>query len=452
MSTEKTKTWSAGTLVYTTGGLVVLFCWLLWGDFAWMMKERSVTAVVQLMFTAFHASDSLNGVLISSLPQAIGLILGPIIAYKSDRYRGRWGRRIPFLLVSTPFVVLSMIGLAFSPVLGRHMDHALGVHSPGLDSVVLILMGLFWTFFGFATIVANSVFGGLINDVVPQEVIGRFFGLFRALSLLAGIGFNYWLIGKAESHYVGIFIGLAALYGIGFTLMGLMVREGEYPPPPPPGPKRGIVGFFEAAKGYFKECFGIPYYWWFYAAMALSWMGFLPVNIFSIFFAKSLHMDMGDFGKCVALTFAISLVLAYPLGVLADRFHPLRAGLVVQGAYVLVALWGGLYARDSFTFSIVLVAHGVISGCWMTVTASINQRLLPREQFAQFSSAAGIVSSICAVMVGPVVGGFLDCTGSVYRYTYLITCGLQILALICGFVLYLKFMALGGPKNYVAPE
>ena len=32
--------------------------------------------------------DALTGLLIGSLPQAVGLVLGPIIAYKSDRHRG----------------------------------------------------------------------------------------------------------------------------------------------------------------------------------------------------------------------------------------------------------------------------------------------------------------------------------------------------------------------------
>ena len=43
------KRWRVGTLVYSTGGLVVLFCWLLWGDFAWSMKDRSIQGVVQLL-------------------------------------------------------------------------------------------------------------------------------------------------------------------------------------------------------------------------------------------------------------------------------------------------------------------------------------------------------------------------------------------------------------------
>ena len=41
-SEKKATIWTAGTLVYTLSGLSLLFCWLLWGDFALSMRERSV--------------------------------------------------------------------------------------------------------------------------------------------------------------------------------------------------------------------------------------------------------------------------------------------------------------------------------------------------------------------------------------------------------------------------
>ena len=46
---------------------------------------------------------------------------------------------------------------------------------------------------------ANAVFGALINDVVPRELIGRFFGIFRAVSLATGVLFNSKIIGHAEN-------------------------------------------------------------------------------------------------------------------------------------------------------------------------------------------------------------------------------------------------------------
>src|SRR5438128_11075571 len=75
---SKAKVWHVGTLTYTTAGLVLLFAWLLWGDFAWAMKDRSVLPVVQLLMKKYSASDLLMGILLASLPAGIGLFLGPI--------------------------------------------------------------------------------------------------------------------------------------------------------------------------------------------------------------------------------------------------------------------------------------------------------------------------------------------------------------------------------------
>lgn len=449
----KIRLWSVGTLTYSTAGLVVLFCWLLWGDFAWSMRERSVGPVILLLFRKFEASDTLTALIMGSLPSALALIISPIVSYKSDRHRGRWGRRIPFLFFSTPFIVLSMIGLALSPKLGAFLHQYLGPYSFGLNPTVLILLGLSWTLFEFGCITANSVFGGLVNDVVPQAVLGRFFALFRALSLIAGIIFNYWMLAKAETHYAAIFVGIAVLYGVGFTIMCFKVKEGDYPlvhePIEPPG---AAGGFLAAAKTYFVDCFGKSYYLWFFAMMAASFMAFSPVNIFGVFYAKSIDMSMGLYGKCIAFTYVISLVLAYPIGALVDRFHPMRVCQITLGIYGLCALWGGFYARDTQTFSIAIIAHGVISGVFFTAVASIGQKLLPRERFAELMSASGIVSGICSMALAPGMGAILDLTGHHYRYTFYAGALIAAMAVAVFMVMHRKFVALGGPDNYNAPK
>jgi len=450
---QSQKVWRAGTLTYTTAGLVIVFGWLLWGDFAWAMKERTVGPVFQLMLHKFSASDTLTALLMGSLPSTISIILTPIVAYHSDRFRSRWGRRIPFLFLSMPFAVLAMAGVAFSPVLGGYLDHILGPHSPGPNSAILICLGFFWTVFEFATFTSYAVFNGLINDVVPQNLLGRFFAAFRALHLLAGIIFSYWLFAKAETYYVWVFIGMGLLYGVGFTMMCSKVREGEYPPPPPPQSSRpGLRAFLVAAKGYFQECFRHRYYWWFFGASALSGLALSPMNAYSIYFAKSLQMDDQTFGNCLTITYCVSFCLTYPLGALVDRFHPLRACLVVQFLFILVCTWGGIYARDSWTFSIALVSGGVVSGMWYTVAASLGARLLPKANYAQLASAAGIIGSLCGIILSPSVGLLLDYSNHTYRYTYLIGAGLATLAFTANLVLYKKFMALGGPKAYIAPN
>jgi hypothetical protein len=62
------------------------------------------------------------------------------------------------------------------------------------------------------------------------------------------------------------------------------------------------------------------------------------------------------------------------------------------------------------------------------------------------------VTSIYTMFVGPIMGKFLDYSYHIYRCTYLASFGLTGLALLAGFLLHSKFMALGGPNHYVARE
>jgi hypothetical protein len=56
------------------------------------------------------------------------------------------------------------------------------------------------------------------------------------------------------------------------------------------------------------------------------------------------------------------------------------------------------------------------------------------------------------MFVGPIMGKFLDYSHHINRSTYLAGFGLTVLALLAGFLLHGKFMALGGPNHYVARE
>ena len=391
------------------------------------------------------------GLLIGTLPQALALILTPIVSYRSDRHRGRWGRRIPFLIIPTPIAALSMLGLAFSPEIGTWMHGVLGGSSPGLNPSILVVFAVFWTVFEVATVTANAVFFGLINDVVPKAVIGRFYGMFRAMGLIVAMAFNYWLFGKAETHYTAIFIGIGLLYGVGFTAMCFKVKEGEYPPPAPIPPSRA-GGFVAAVRTYFRECFTRPYFLWIYASVALSWMAMMTANLFNLFFAQSVGMSMDTYGKYLAATFLISFFMSYFIGALADRLHPLRLSLGILAIFAVVMVGGGLLVTDARSFGIALIAYGVLGGSWQTAAASLTMRLFPQSRYAQIDSAKGIVQSFGMMLVGPVMGYFLDLSGHDYRHAYMASGIMALLALLTGLVVHAKFMKLGGPKGYVAPE
>lgn len=440
------KAWSAGTLTYSVAGLALLFFWLLWGDFAWTLKQRAVDPVAQLLMRSHEASNLFIGLMVGSLPNALGMFIGPVVAVKSDRHRGRWGRRIPFLLMPTPFAAIAMVGVAFSPTMGRWLDTFLAASSPGPHACVLIVFSLFWLVFEALTTISNTVFGALINDVVPAEFLGRFLGLFRAVGLLAGIIFNVFLMGKAEEYAVPIFIGLALIYAVGFTMMCMKVKEGEYPPPPPAAPQPWI-GFTQ----YLRECFANPYYLRVVVALAVGGLALGPVNSFSVLYAKEIGVSMQNYGYCQAVYFTFSLVLAYPIGALADRFHPLRLSIATMLVYAAVMLAAFFLVRSPWTFEVFFVLHGALSGAYYTSSASLAQRLFPKDRFAQFASSVGIVAGILYMIMPPALGAFIDAVQRQYSYSFLLAGILSFAAV--GFLWHVhgRFVKLGGPENYTAP-
>jgi MFS/sugar transport protein len=470
------KTWKVGTLTYTAGGLTALFLLLLFGDFAWAMRDRSIVGIASWYLSSLKVPNLWFGILMSTFPGAVALLLGPIISYKSDRHRGKWGRRIPFLMATTPIAAFGMLGIAATPhiagwlhglgradnALGIRLHHWLGDSAMGMnllsaleneEVVAVLCFSVFWAAFEFATIASQSVFGGLINDVVPQALLGRFYALFRAVSLIDGIIFNYWIMGKVPDHFSLILATIGVFYGLAFMWVCLKVKEGQYPPPPPldDARKSWSRGFLDGARTFKRECFSHPYYLRVFVLIMTATMCFVPINTFSIPYAKSYAVDMNSYGNRLAFIFAISLCLAWPLGWLCDLFHPLRVIAVSLVAYLGVMLFGVFGVHDASTYLTAYVLHGIISGCYFTSVASLGQRLYPREKFAQFASAALLFAAPLQMSLAPLVGLVIDHTGNVYRHAFTVGGVLVSLAIISFWSVYVRFKQLGGPKHYIAP-
>lgn len=443
------RRWSTGTLSYSLVGLITLFSWLLLGDFAWQLRDRAVTPLAQLLLKTFNTSDIIAGFLIGSVPYALGMFVSPVFGYWSDRHRSRWGRRLPFLMVSTPMAAGSMIAMGFIPQATGALDRWLGDSSPGTNVCFLVLFTACWGVFEISAVVGYNMFTALINDVVPRELIGRFFGLFRIVGLSVGAGFNYFLMGYSEQHFALMFIVLGSTYGLVFGLMCLRIKEGAYPEAPVEVDR---PRWLDKVRTYFRECFRHRFYLWAFAAWALGNVAFAPVNTFCLFHARSVGLGMDAYGKYLAFSLLASLLLSYPLGILADRFHPLRVGIAAMSFYFVACAWGAFSTVQADAFAVAFILHVVASSMFVTGTASYAQRLYPRAKFAQFASAAAMLGGVVFLLTPPLVGAILDLTHQAYRHTFTVGAVFALLALVSLFVVYRSYLRLGGDTGFKAPE
>jgi hypothetical protein len=180
----------------------------------------------------------------------------------------------------------------------------------------------------------GSVFWYLFNDVVPQQIICQFLGLLRIVSGLAGVIYTGFVLGYGETHMTEIFVGAAIVYFIGIGGMCLRVKEGEYPPPPEY--VGGRQGFGAGLKTFFAESFSDQIYIFMFA-MSTCWaVSAISTNMFNLIFIKEIGLSVGSYGKMLAAGGVVGMLLTYPAGLVADKYHPLRVQRAIMLLFLLI--------------------------------------------------------------------------------------------------------------------
>lgn len=184
-STHPGKVFRVGTLTYTKAALFSLFAWLLWGDFCLLLMQMAVPSVLQVNVNNMGAPNWVLGLVLSTIPGILNMTVCPVSSFWSDRFRSRWGRRVPFLFLATIPLVFFLVLLGFSTQLGTWLHGAIQggfSQTAVILTVVCVLVFFYQVFF----MVVASVYDYLFNDVVPAEVLSRCMALVRVFGILGG--------------------------------------------------------------------------------------------------------------------------------------------------------------------------------------------------------------------------------------------------------------------------
>ena len=457
------KTYHCGTLTYTKMGLFVLFAWLLWGDFCFTMMEAVVPSILPLKLKDLGCSNWLMGLILTTAPGVLNMTVCPYVSFKSDRYRSKWGRRIPFIIWTMPFLCasLALMGLG-DDICGMLQRNSEFLRQFTPATITIVLIAVFLIMFQFFNMFVGSVFWYLFNDVVPPQFLARFVGLLRIVGTGAGALYNFFIFKFAESHMREIFIGAAVLYLVGFGMACLMIKEGEYPPPEgeSDNSSRGMKGIMT----FFRESFSHKLYWFrFISASFGSFAG--AIGIFGIFFNREMGLSLDQIGKLGAIGSIASMAAMYCMSIFVDRWHPLR--ITVYGAlfgvlgsfmsmvWIFVTIPGNYF----FWLNLSNVLIGTFLGALVAVaTFPSDMRIFPQSRFGQFCSAQAMLQSAFTVIAGILAGLFIDvvrnlCHGSNYAYRFIflwITVFAGISA-VFRVMSYIEWHRLGGDKHFHPP-
>ena len=158
----------------------------------------SLTAVVPPIDLGPFALDSrvLIGLVLTA-GRFIEAFDDPIIGWWSDRTRSRWGRRLPFILLATPFYGIFFALLWITPVVGASLVNAV---------YIFVILELFF--------LSNTLSGGPYESLLPEIARSH-----RDRMSIVGWQFYFGILGAA----LGLTLTGMIQDAFGFQVMGLVI-------------------------------------------------------------------------------------------------------------------------------------------------------------------------------------------------------------------------------------
>jgi len=311
----------------------------------------------------------------------------------SDRTSSRWGRRKPFILVGYIawgiFTALYPLSAAFRPVT--------------LAVTMAILFDCLMTFCGSTA--NDASFNAYLTDVTTVENRGRVVGVQQILvwvSMLivfGGAGF----IPEQYAHLLFYVVGGLV---IGLGMVGaLLITE------PPFEPVR--VPFWQQLISTFRIANLKTHSQFFLLATATGLWG-VAFNVFYPFLLIYLQHNLAlpPLTSSLLVFVAImagGILLAYPFGILTDRWGRKRVALLsvtVESIFLLAFS----FCRTIIPLAITGIGWLAAITSWSIATGAWLKDLFPEDKRGQFAGY-GILFGVAFTMIpGPLIGGWLSST------------------------------------------
>ena len=284
---------------------------------------------------------------------------------------------------------------------------------PGSSAVLMLLVTM--AVRGVFVSITNCAWNGWLRDLVPQQILGRFFARRQmwvnlaamTVGLLAAFFVNYWE-GYAPGNEALAFTILLVLGAIFLGLPGPLFIS-MVPEPlmqEAPGPKPSLVSTISPP---FRDANYRRLLWFLFLwGLALN----MSTPFFVVYMLQRLGLSLPMVIGFSILSQASNILFLRLWGPLSDRFG-IKAILSVSASLYLLVVLGWTFTtmpeRYSLTIPLLVVLHvfaGIAAGGAGFTTATIGLKLAPKGKATAYLAAAGLATSLGAGL-GPLLGGYL---------------------------------------------
>ena len=308
--------------------------WILVMTIGWSISFTVVSPLMMLHLNACGASENMLG-MVGTINLWAYSYMVMYFSWKSDRTVTRFGRRIPYLFICVPGIVLSTFLFPFF----TNVWVLIG----------LFLVQLFFTNMKYATIPLLNI------DCIPRNKLARMGALISILGGLISFFVMRYGMNLAEHNARIPFYVCAVVATVTSGLAGFMIKE------PPvrvrPGPKETFKPWSALKVGWHdkREIFLM-------LGVGCAFGFFFIHNQWIWLFAKNvLGLSKSDMGSAISWGILISMLISYPAGWVVDKF----------GSYIILAIF---WVLITITFVCAMLMHNAV---WLAAEAILVQIASP---------------------------------------------------------------------------
>jgi GPH family glycoside/pentoside/hexuronide:cation symporter len=358
----------------------------------------------------------------------VGAIADPLIGYFSDKFKTRFGRRIPFIAAGTPLLVIAFILIFHPPVATESVTNAI---------YLAVIFSFLWIFFTVVVAPYLALLPEIVSSRSERINLATYMAFFGILGLFVAFLGSGFLVGHFGFRIMAIIMGAIAF--ICFYVPVIFIRETAWS-----RAKEVSLPLTEAI----KQCFRNKPFLYYVAGYVLMMMG-ISIGSAGAPFIVTVLMGAGQewAGYALGMMFGVALLFFPVVNRLAKRLgkKSVYAGSLLLFS-ILVSMFGtiGVFPFPPFYYGLsLIVLAGIALSGFVAIGNAIIADVIDHDETITGFRREAIYFGVQGLLLRPAIGVsalILTLLLDVFGKTSAEPLGVALAGPVAGIIVFIGFL------------